>query len=146
MSENEMHYYHAKVQWREGQTGDLVLDGKPDLPVSVPAEFGGPADATSPEDLFLSSAMVCLMTTFLTLSAKIRAEWEDFSCSGKAKLELIPKEGYLFTQMDLYPKVTVKSEENIPAVEKALGLAKKYCPVTRSMTVEVKMHPEVTVA
>ncbi|MDY6850642.1 MAG: OsmC family protein [Thermodesulfobacteriota bacterium] len=145
MSENEM-YYHANVQWKEGQTGDLVLDGKPDLPVSVPVEFGGPEDMTSPEDLFVSAAVVCLMTTFLNLSAKIRAEWESFSCSGKAKLELIPKEGYLFTQMDLYPKVTVKSGENIPAVEKALELAKKYCPVTRSMTVEAKMHPEVTVA
>lgn len=135
--------YTAEVLWTENKMGDLIIEGKPRLSVATPPEFGGHEGITSPEDLFVASAVVCLMSTFLSMSAKVKAEYQSFSCRGEGKLEKVDGKGLLFTRIDLYPRVVVQKEENVPSVEKALSLAHKYCLVTNSMTSDVLMHPEV---
>lgn len=143
MPERE-YVYEAEVRWTGEKKGDLILSGKPDLPVATPPEFGGHDGRTSPEDLFVASAVVCLMSTFLAMAQKVQAEWDSFSCSAKATLEKVEGRGLLFTKMDLYPRVSVRSDDQVESVKKALDLAKKYCLVTNSMKTEVVMHPEVS--
>ncbi|MEW5725333.1 MAG: OsmC family protein [Thermodesulfobacteriota bacterium] len=138
--------YQAEVKWNGEKKGMLVLAGKPDLPVATPPEFGGHEGLTTPEELFVASAVVCFMSTFLAMGAKTRAEWTDFSCWGEGRLEKAGDRGLLFTRIDLYPKVTVGDESRIKTVNRALELSQKYCLVTNSMTTEVVVHPEVLVS
>ena len=138
-------YFQSEVRWTAEKKGDLIIEGQPDLVVAAPPQFGGHPGIPSPQDLFVASAVTCIMTSFLAMGQKVRAEWKTFSCSGRGKLELVTGQGLLFTRIDLYPKVTVESEEHVEAASKALDLAKKYCLVTNSMKSEIEMHPEVTV-
>ena len=137
--------YQAEVKWTGEKKGTLFLDGKPDLAVATPPEFGGHEGVTTPEDLFVATAVVCYMSTFLAMGAKTRAKWEEFSCRGEGKVELVSGRGLLFTRIDLFPRVTISRGSNESAVNKALDLAKKYCLVTNSMTTEIEVHPEINV-
>lgn len=139
------YHYQMDVRWTGDRNADLVLDGKPVLPVAPPPEFGGPEGVTSPEDLFVASAVVCFWSTFLVMAKKADFEFETFSCGADGKLEFIKGRGLLFTKIDLYPKVTIADRERIPEVEEALVRAKKYCLVTNSMNTEVEVHSEVEV-
>ncbi|MBU2550151.1 MAG: OsmC family protein [Proteobacteria bacterium] len=138
--------FEAEVEWTGEKAGRLKLEGRPDLQVAPPPQFEGPEGMNSPQEMFVASAAVCIMTTFLAMGNKVRAEWESFSCSGRGHLELVKGQGLIFTRIELFPKVTVRAEEQVPAVEKALELAKKYCLVTNSMKSEVVMHPQVSIA
>ena len=139
------YHYQAEVRWVEEKKGDLVLEGKPDLPVATPPEFGGHEGLTTPEDLFVASAVVCIMSTFLAMGKKVKASWKEFTCRGDGKLELVPDRGLLFTRIDIYSKVVIEDEQNRAGVEKALDLARRYCLVTNSMTSEIVMHSEIEV-
>ncbi len=144
MPEKEYRYI-ATCRWQEAKKGLLILDGKPDLAVATPPEFGGHEGLTNPEELFVASAAVCLMSTFTAMSAKTRAEWKSFSCQAEGLLEQVPGQGFLFTRLELRPRVEVASPDQIEPAGKALELAKKYCLVTNSMKSEIVMHPEVVV-
>ena len=142
MTESE-HVYQAEVAWIEQKIGWLSLEGKPELKVAVPPEFGGPEGLTTPEDLFVSSAAACFMSTFLTMAEKIRADWTGFSCRAEGRLGPDQSGGFVFTRIDLFPQIRVAPGTRIKRVNRAVELAKKFCPVANSMKTEVRVHPEV---
>ena len=142
---DKQYHFRAEVRLTGEKMGVLSLRGQPDRPVSTPPEFMGHENMTSPQELFVSSAAACLMTTFDFMGRKVRAEWNDFSCRGDGLVESVPGVGLVFSRIDLYPKVTVADEENADKVGKALRLALEHCMVTNSMKCAVEMHPEVLV-
>ena len=62
--------YHTAVKWTEQRKGVISCVGKPDVQVATPPEFKGHEDIWSPEDLFVASANICLMTTFLAVAER----------------------------------------------------------------------------
>ena len=144
MSDKQYHF-NADVRWNGEKMGVLSLNGGPEVPVSTPPEFMGLEGMASPQGLFVASAAACLMTTFVFMGHKIRADWSNFSCKGDGLVEMISRGGLIFSRIDLYPKVTVADEENAAKVGKALRLALEHCMVTNSMKCPVEMHPEVSV-
>jgi organic hydroperoxide reductase OsmC/OhrA len=110
--------YPLEVVWTGGETGregELIVEGKPKITVATPPEFKGPEGVISPEDLFVASAAVCLMSTFISMSAKLN--------------------------LDMY--ITVKTEQDLRRVERALELTKKHCLVTNSMKTDVTIMPHI---
>lgn len=73
---NEKHIYKTNLRWESNRRGVLSAPGLPDLAVATPPEFpGGHPGIWSPEHLFVASAEVCVMTTFLAigeLEARLR--------------------------------------------------------------------------
>ena len=55
--------YTNTVTWKENKKGVLTSEGKPDLEVATPSEFGGPEGSWTPEDLLVASVNSCIMTT-----------------------------------------------------------------------------------
>nr|KXH71031.1 MAG: hypothetical protein AM324_09335 [Candidatus Thorarchaeota archaeon SMTZ1-83] len=131
MSE-ESHEYHVRVDWTHNKEGNLIVDGKPEMKISTPPEFGGPDGIISPEDLFVAAATACLMTTFVTFKEKMRFDFKSFTCKGKGILERVEK-GFQFTRIHLTTTVTVESEDLVPKAERAMELAGRYCLVSNSM-------------
>ncbi|MFX1262894.1 MAG: OsmC family protein, partial [Promethearchaeota archaeon] len=80
---NEAHEYNVKVSWIHGRTGKFIIEGKPEITIASPPEFGGPEGIVSPEDLFVGAATSCLMTTFVTFTGKMRFDFKSFTCEGK---------------------------------------------------------------
>ena len=144
MSKKE-HHFQAEVCLNGEKSGVLRFRANLELPVASPPEFMGPENMASPQELFVSSAAACLMTTFQFMGRKIRAEWSDFSCTADGLVETVSAGGLVFSRIDLYPRVTVADEENADKVGKALDLALQYCMVTNAMKCAVEMHPKVLV-
>ena len=59
------HNYQTSLRWTDEKKGILSCDGKLDINVACPPEFGGHPRIWSPEDIFLASVEICTMTTFL---------------------------------------------------------------------------------
>jgi organic hydroperoxide reductase OsmC/OhrA len=141
---DDSHKYHITVDWTHDRVGDLSIEGKPTVQVATPPEFDGPEGIISPEDLFVSAAAVCFMTTFVTFTKKMRFEFKSFTCEGIGTLERVEK-GFQFTHILLKAKVGVETEDLVPKAERAMELAGKYCLVSNSMKCPTEHENQVVV-
>ncbi|MBU6996667.1 MAG: OsmC family protein [Theionarchaea archaeon] len=139
-----MQSYTAAVIWKTEKRGTLKIEGKPDLEISPPPEFGGHEGIHSPEELFVASVSACTMATFLAFAEKTRTKFNSFECFGKGILDQV--EGQLrFTRIDLTVKVEVPSEREKKHALHVLDLVSKHCLVTNSINCVVNMQSEVLV-
>lgn len=139
-----MYQYENKVVWETEKRGNLKIEGKPDLHIATPPEFGGHQGIHSPEDLFVASLNTCIMATFLAFAQKTRTTFTAFECSAVGTLDKV--EGELkFTRIVVTPKVEVASQREKNHALHALNLVDNHCLVTNSMNCTVEMHPEVVV-
>ena len=67
---SKVYTYHTSVKWTEQRKGVISCAGKPDIQVATPPEFKGHDGIWSPEDLFVASANICVMTTFLAVAER----------------------------------------------------------------------------
>jgi organic hydroperoxide reductase OsmC/OhrA len=66
--------YSTSVRWTGEKKGALTAAGKPPVEVGTPPEFKGHEGIWSPEDLYVASVNVCILSTFLALpGARIAA-------------------------------------------------------------------------
>ena len=129
---DESHEYVVRVEGAHDRIGNMFVDGKPAVEVATPPEFDGHEGIISPEDLFVSAAASCFMTTFITFTKKMRIDFKSFSCEAKGTLERVEK-GFQFTKIRIKATVAVESEDLKHKAERAMELAGKYCLVTNSM-------------
>ncbi|MHA1577299.1 MAG: OsmC family protein, partial [Candidatus Thorarchaeota archaeon] len=120
------------IDWTHDRIGNMFVEGKPVVEVATPPEFDGHEGIISPEDLFVSAAASCFMTTFIAFTKKMRIEFKSFSCEAKGTLEKLEK-GFQFTKILIKASVTVESENLKQKTENALKLAGKYCLISNSM-------------
>lgn len=139
------HTYRATIRWMGERNGKISLDGKLDLEISTPPEFGGPPSRVSPEDIFVASAVSSYMTTFLATADKVRASFVSFSCQAEGTLEKVEGVGLAFTSIVLKPKIRVADLSEERSVGKALEQAKRDCLVTNSMNCRIELEPDVDV-
>ena len=57
--------YKTYLRWKEERKGTLSSSGKSDIEVATPPEFRGHPGIWTPEELFIGSVNICIMTTFL---------------------------------------------------------------------------------
>jgi peroxiredoxin-like protein len=131
----DTHTYKVRVDWKRETEGRLTIEGKPEIVVATPPQFGGPEGIIAPEDMFVASAAACFMTTFIVFTEKMRFEHKSFVVEGEGTLERVEK-GFQFTKIVLRANVSVDSEDLVPKAERALELAGKYCLVSNSMKCE----------
>jgi organic hydroperoxide reductase OsmC/OhrA len=68
--------------------GMLSSTGKPDIQVSTPPEFKGHEGIWSPEDLFVASVNVCVMSTFLALAERAGLAFMSYESDAEGRVEL----------------------------------------------------------
>ena len=148
LQKTEKHQYFFEVQLNhlEGRKGVLTAkDVSGSIEVATPPEFaGGIPDMWSPEHLFLSSLSSCLMTTYLAIAEKRRLTITDFTCSTIGQVQLV--EGHLeFTTVNLFPKIFVEKEEDLPIANEVLLKTYKHCIIANSVKAQLVHHGEVLV-
>ncbi len=148
ISKTDKHQYYFEVQlnWQEGRKGILSAnDVKGSIEVATPPEFaGGVPDMWSPEHLFLSSLSSCLMTTYLAIAEKRRLVISNFNCSAIGQIQLV--EGHLeFTTINLFPKIYIENEADIPVANEVLLKTYKHCIVANSIKPLLVHHGEVLI-
>ncbi len=141
----EAFYYSTELKWSERRTGKLSSEGMPEITVATPPEFpGGVPNIWSPEHLFVASANICLMTTFLAIAENSKLNFISYSAGGKGKVEKVDGK-FFVTQIELTPKILVANEHDKERAERIIEKSEKACLISRSMISEIILKPEITV-
>lgn len=140
---SDTHTYTTSVSYTEQRKGLLSSEGLSSLEVATPPQFpGGHEGIWSPEHLYVASAEICLMTTFLSIAEKSRLEFVGYSSEATGTLEKTT-EGMLMTKIVIKPTVIIQDESKRDRTLLLLEKAEKYCLISNSMKTEVTMEPTV---
>ncbi|HVA67620.1 MAG TPA: OsmC family protein [Elusimicrobiota bacterium] len=127
--------YETRLKWKEEAQAGLSAQGKPDVLVGPPPEFGGGDSWWSPELLFVAAVEACFMTTFMAVAKKSKLAVLGYESRAEGTLDKTA-EGLLFTEVTLRPVVKV-SAQDAERVGRLLELAKKHCLVSASLKTPV---------
>ena len=108
---SKVYHYRTTVKWTEQRKGVISCDGKPEVQVATPPEFKGHEGIWSPEDLFVASANICLMTTFLAVAERAGLAFSAYESAAEGRLELVEGK-FQFTAITIRPSITVKSGDD----------------------------------
>lgn len=143
---SDVHTYRTSVQWSTKRKGKLATEGMPVIEVATPPEFpGGHPGIWSPEHLYVASAEICLMTTFLSIAEKAKLGFRNYASEAVGTLEKVEK-GLQVTKIVIYPKVTVADNEDVEKAITLLQKAEKYCLISNSMKTQVSIEPKAEVS
>ena len=144
MSEN--HIYKTNLKWAKERKGIESAEGLKEIEVATPPEFPfGHAGIWSPEHLFIASAEVCLMTTFLAIAHNSKLNFIEYTSEAVGYLEK-ESAGYLITRIEIFPTVVLEDEKLIDKTERLLEKAEQHCLISNSMKTAVTIIPKVITA
>lgn len=129
---SKVYTYRTSVKWTGQKMGAASSPGKPDVQVATPPEFKGHEGIWSPEDLFVASVNVCLMTTFLAIAERAGLPLAGYSCEADGRLELVDGK-FQVTSIALSPKVTLKDGADAGKVGELLAKAESNCLISNSI-------------
>ncbi len=140
------HYYSTKVKWEEGRIGELSESNFPNIKVATPPEFtGGVAGIWSPEHLYVASANICLMTTFLAIAENSKFNFSSFECEGIGKLEKVDGK-FIISEIELKPKVVIEDEKDKEKALRLIEKSEKACLISNSMKSKIILNPNILVS
>lgn len=135
-SKSKVYLYQTSVKWTEQRKGMMSCVGKLDVQVATPPEFKGHENIWSPEDLFVASANVCLMTTFLAVAERAGFAFSSYESTAEGRLELV--EGKLqFTAITIRPTITLTVGEDASKAKELIEKAESNCLIANSMKAKV---------
>lgn len=138
----KVYTYHTTVKWTEQRKGIISCGGKPDVPVATPPEFKGHEGIWSPEDLFVASANICLMTTFLAVAERTGLVFASYESVAVGRLELVEGK-FQFTAITIKPTITLKTSADAAKAKELIEKAEANCLVSNSMKARVTLVPTI---
>jgi peroxiredoxin-like protein len=139
---SKVYMYHTTVKWTEQRKGVMSCAGKPDVQVATPPEFKGHDGMWSPEDLFVASVNICLMTTFLAVAERAGLAFSSYASTAEGRLELVEGQ-FQFTTITIRPSITLKSGEDVAQAKELIEKAERNCLISNSMKATVTLEPVI---
>jgi len=152
------HHYAATIQWtgnngsgtddyRNYERSHLIsIANKVDLLGSSDTAFRGDNTKHNPEDMLLASLATCHMLWYLHLCADAGVIVVDYLDNAKGIMVESAGGGGHFTEVTLYPKVTVVHESMVDKANALHHKANQFCFIANSVNFPVKHAPEAIVA
>ena len=117
----------------------------PPIKIATPPEFPkGVPNIWSPEHLFIASANICLMTTFLAIAELSKLDFVSYECEGKGKLEKIDGK-FMVSEIILIPKVVIKDELLKEKTLRILDKSESNCLISNSMKTKITLKSEIII-
>ena len=139
---SKVYLYQATVRWTDHRKGITSCQGKPDVEVATPPEFKGHEGIWSPEDLFVASANICLMTTFLAVAERAGLAFSAYESTAVGRLELVEGK-FQFTAITIKPTITVESDADADKAKQLIEKAEANCLISNSMKATVTLEPVI---
>jgi len=140
---SDVFYYSTNVEWTEKRKGNLTENTFPKIEVTTPPEFiGGEENVWTPEHLFVASANICLMTTFLSIAENSKLDFISYNSQGKGMLEKADN-GFMITKIELFPNIVVSQEKDIVRAERIIQKAEHHCLISNSIKSKVILTPNI---
>ena len=142
---SKIYTYKTSLKWIERKIGMLSSPGKPDMQVATPPEFKGHEGIWSPENLFVASVNICVMSTFLAFAERAGLTFVAYDSEAEGRVELV--DGKLqVTSITLTPRVTVQSSGDVEKAKDILKKAEANCLISNSVKSHITMTPTVSAA
>ena len=133
--------YKNELEWSGEQKGVFSPgDGKDNIKVAVPPEFGGHEGFVSPEDMFVGSMNACFMTTFLVFAKKAGIDLVSYRSSDIGYLEKVDGKN-IFTKIVLKPQL--KANANDEEIMAIVDHVREYSIVLNSMRNDVEVEATI---
>ena len=139
---SKVYTYHTAIKWTEQRKGVISCAGKPDIQVATPPESKGHEGIWSPEDLFVASANICLMTTFLAVAERAGLAFTSYESVAEGKLELVDGK-FQFTTIILKPTITLLANADAAKTKELIEKAEANCLIFNSMKANVSLEPTI---
>ena len=139
---SKVYLYQTNVKWSEQRKGVISCEGKPDVEVATPPEFKGHGGIWSPEDLFVASANICLMTTFLAVAERAGLAFSAYESTAEGRLELVEGK-FQFTAITIRPSITLRPGGDAAKAKELIEKAEHNCLISNSMKATVTLEPTI---
>lgn len=146
------HRYPVSVHWTGGRTGSGSLTATRtavEVPLAVPPEFGGTADAprTNPEELLTSAIAGCYSITFGIVADHRRLPVVRVETSAEGEVDQNGA-SFSYARITLRPRIVLAADATDAQLAATRDLAVRadaYCIVTNAVRdkVRVLVEPEV---
>lgn len=139
---SKVYTYRTAVKWTEQKKGVVTCAGKPDLQVATPPEFNGHEGIWSPEDLFVASVNVCVMSTFLSFADRAGLAFVSYQCEAEGRLELVEGK-FQVTVITLRPHITLPSGGDTAKARELIEKAEANCLISNSIKTRVSLEATI---
>ncbi len=139
--------HHYRVATRvDGPDGEVAIvgDGLPRLATAPPTEFGGPGDRWSPETLLVAAVCDCFVLGFKAIATASKLNWSTLDVQVTGTLDRVDRK-MRFTHIEVAADLTVPAGQETRA-PRILEKAEEACLITNSLSAEVHLESNVTVA
>ena len=140
---SKVYTYRTAVKWTEQKKGTITCEGKPDIQVATPPEFKGHEGIWSPEDLYVASANICLMTTFLGSAERAGLTFTSYHCEAEGRLELVEGK-FQVTVITLRPQIALQSGSDAAKAKELIEKAEANCLISNSMKTRIALEPTIS--
>ena len=134
--------YRNSLKWQCEKRGLLSSPNKPEIEIATPPEFKGHLGFWTPEDLFVASVNICIMTTFLHFADKQGVEFLSYESDAEGTLETIENQ-FRFSKIVVKPRILVNSDSEIQKAKNLIEFTKQYCLISNSIKSEVILGANV---
>lgn len=132
--------FATSVRWTGEKRGMLTVAGKPPVEVGTPPEFKGHEGIWSPEDLYVASVNVCILSTFVAFAGKAGLAFESYESEAEGLLEFVENQ-FVFTKVVVRPRIALRPGEERSKAEEILHKAERNCLISNSIRAEVVLEP-----
>lgn len=139
---SKVYFYQTSVKWTEQRKGTISCAGKPDVQVATPPEFKGHENIWSPEDLFVASANVCLMTTFLAVAERAGVAFSSYESTAEGRLEIVEGK-FQFTAITIRPSIILQPGGDPARAKELIEKAEHNCLISNSMKAKVTLEATI---
>jgi peroxiredoxin-like protein len=119
----------------------LTGEGLPAIESESPAQFGGPGDKWSPEDMLTAAVADCFVLSFRAIAAASKFAFVELKVHVEGTLDRVERE-MLFTQFSIQANLTIPTDADAARAQRLLEKAETTCLITNSLksTVHLTTH------
>lgn len=145
-TDKHQYFFEVALERTTGRKGILTAnDVKGSIEIATAPEFkGGVPGIWTPEHLFLGSLSSGFLTTYLAIADKKNLTVCHLTCNAIGQINLY-EQHLEFTTINLYPKIYVGADDDIPLANEILLSAYTQCIVANSVKPLLINHGEVLV-
>jgi peroxiredoxin-like protein len=137
------HRYDVRLEGAPTGYPTLRSTGVPDLRSAAPADFDGPGDAWSPEQLLLAAVASCFTLTFRAVAQASRIAWSELAVGVEGTVD--KQDGVMrFTEIVVRPRLALAPGADADRARRALEKSEKACLVSASLATPIRLEAEVT--
>lgn len=138
------HQYNVQAKGQPDSNLQVYATNIADLTVAPPAQFGGPGDQWSPEDLLMASIASCFILSFRAIARASELNWLSLECDVQGELDKLAGKTQ-FTKINITAKLVIAAAQSSEKAERLLNKAEQSCLVSNSLKSESHLACEVIV-